>query len=84
MPPRTEVRRYYSNRSRWPFEQVGILLAARKEFAEQGGGVTTRWEVLFGFRSAHLWFDWQFRRFQDVFAIWTSPTHTVSLGSLRC
>lgn len=38
MPPRTEVRRYYSNRSRWPFEQVGILLAARKEFAEQGGG----------------------------------------------
>jgi len=37
MPPRTEVRRYYSNRSRWPFEQVGILLAARKEFAEQGG-----------------------------------------------
>lgn len=28
---------YYSNRSRWPFEQVGMLVAARKELADWRG-----------------------------------------------
>jgi len=29
MPRRGEEREYYSNRSRWPFEQVGMPLGAR-------------------------------------------------------
>ena len=32
--PRSAAGRYYSNRSRWPSEQVGRLVAVRKELAE--------------------------------------------------
>lgn len=40
---------YYSNRSRWPFEQVGMLVAARKELQIGEEPVVARWGVSVGF-----------------------------------
>jgi hypothetical protein len=42
MPPRAAPGRHYSNRSRWPYEQVGMLAASRNELADCANRISYR------------------------------------------
>jgi hypothetical protein len=56
---KNRAERYYSNRSRWPFEQVGMLVAARKELQIGDEQAATRWLVREMRHSGRLQADWK-------------------------